>query len=61
MIRKTTLMSVFEVSEHLQVSQRTVRRWIADGRLRAARVGGHYRIREQDVDYLVFGQALGRL
>jgi excisionase family DNA binding protein len=38
------LLTVHQVAEHWQVSQRTVRRMIADGRLRIVRLGRAVRI-----------------
>ncbi len=41
-----TDMTVAETARALSVSERTVRRWIATGRLRAYRVGGRVRVPE---------------
>ena len=46
--------SVQEAAHHYTVSQRTVRRWIADGRLTAVRVGPRLiRVRLDDLDAMV--------
>jgi excisionase family DNA binding protein len=41
--------TIAEVAEHLQVSGRTVRRWIEAGHLAVHRVGGIVRIAEADL------------
>jgi len=47
-------LTVNQVAERLNVSARSVRRWIAEGKVRAQRVGGHaVRIEERDVEALV--------
>lgn len=42
-----------QVAEQLQVSQRTVCNWIADGRLPSFRIGRRHRIRPVDVARMV--------
>jgi excisionase family DNA binding protein len=45
------LLTVTQVARRLNVSTQAVRRWIADGKLKALRTpGGHYRIRPADAD-----------
>ena len=47
------MLTVREVAERLRVPEQTVRRWLRDGRLRGARLGGTklgYRIAESDVE-----------
>lgn len=41
---------VAEVATRMQVTERTVRRWIADGTLPAVKIGGRVRIARADVD-----------
>jgi excisionase family DNA binding protein len=42
-----------EIAERLQVSDRTVTRWIKDGKLRAYKFANEYRITETDLkDFL---------
>jgi excisionase family DNA binding protein len=41
--------TITEVAEDLNVSDRTVRRWIEDGKLVAHRIGGVVRIAETDL------------
>ena len=43
------LLTVQQVAEHWQVSQRMIRRMIADGRLRVVRLGRTVRIRAKPV------------
>ena len=38
------LLTVRQVAENWQISERTIRRWIADGRLRVVRLGRSIRI-----------------
>jgi excisionase family DNA binding protein len=42
-----------EVARRLEVDRRTVYRWLVEGRLRAIRVGGRWRIDEEDLDRFV--------
>jgi excisionase family DNA binding protein len=45
------LLTVAQVAERWQVHTRTVKRWIADGKLKAVRLpSGRYRIRAADAD-----------
>ena len=45
------LLTIAETAEYVGVDERTVRRWIADGTLRASRIGGRLiRIKAEDVD-----------
>ena len=39
-----------EVAEQLQVSEVTVRRWIQQGKMRAAKLGKSWRIDQEDVN-----------
>jgi excisionase family DNA binding protein len=50
--RDRELLHVKEAAEQLDVHEATIRRHIADGQLRALRLGenGRYRIRRQDLD-----------
>jgi len=43
-----TFYTIFEVSEGLDVSDRTVRNWIKSGELSAYRVGRQWRISDKD-------------
>lgn len=45
-----SLLSVRQVAYILKVHQLTIRRYIKDGRLKAVKVGGNVRIREQDLN-----------
>lgn len=45
-----TLLSVRQVAFILRVHQLTIRRYIKDGRLKAVKVGGNVRIKEQDLN-----------
>lgn len=40
------MVSVTQAAKVLTVSDRTIRRWIAEGRMPAVRLGKNYRIRE---------------
>jgi excisionase family DNA binding protein len=44
-----TFFTIADVAERLQVSRRTVRRWIEGGHLAVHRVGGIIRIAESDL------------
>jgi excisionase family DNA binding protein len=47
------LLTVPDVAQRLQVSERAVRRWIAEGRLPAVRLGRAVRIRPADLAQLI--------
>lgn len=42
-----------EAAERLDVSDGTIRRWLADGSLDGVRVGGRLRVRQEAVDAIV--------
>jgi excisionase family DNA binding protein len=46
------LMSIDQVAEQLGLHVRTVRRYVRDGRLRAARIGKQYRVSREALDAL---------
>lgn len=54
-IQKTQdrLFTIPEVAAVVQVSEKTVRRWIAAGELPAAKLGNQWRIRPRDLDEFV--------
>jgi excisionase family DNA binding protein len=43
-------LSLEDVAERLQVSDRTVRRWVKDGKLAAYKPGREWRIRPRDLE-----------
>ena len=43
------LLTIADVAERCQVSPRSVRRWIDDGRLRVIRLGRSVRVGERDL------------
>lgn len=45
-------LTVEEAAKHLNVSQRSVRRWLSDGTLPYVKVVGRVRIRRDDLDAL---------
>lgn len=47
-------MTTSDVADLLQVSERTVRRWIADGRLPARRIVRQLRIHRKEIDRIMF-------
>lgn len=47
--RPQRLLSIDEAAEFFLVSSKTVRRWIASGKLRAYRLGRQWRIAPEDV------------
>jgi excisionase family DNA binding protein len=48
-MRPLSFFTIAEVSDRLQVSTRTVRRWIAAGELKAHKLGGVVRISDEDL------------
>lgn len=53
---RTQLLTIRQVADHLQVCERTVRRWIQEGKLRAMRIGRGWRIHPRDLDRLLHSQ-----
>lgn len=51
------LFTVDQVAKMLDMHPRTVRRYIREGQLRAAKVGGEWRIRREDADMFMGGKA----
>jgi len=49
MLEEKKLLRPEEVAEQLQVSERTIRRWLRAGELRGIRVGRLWRIRRKDL------------
>jgi len=49
MPERKKLLRPEEVAELLQVSRRTVVRWLKEGRLKGVRVGRLWRVREEDL------------
>jgi excisionase family DNA binding protein len=47
------LFTKASLAEYLQVSQRTVNRLVATGKLRAIRLAGHPRFRPEDVEQML--------
>ena len=47
------LLKISEVASRLRVSQITIRRMIARGELQAAKIGGGYRIKSEEVQRIV--------
>jgi len=50
MSERKRLLRPEEVAELLQVSRRTVVRWLKEGRLKGVRVGRLWRVREEDLE-----------
>ena len=55
------MLSVREAAEVLGVSQKTVYRWIKDGRVPSRRLGGQHFIERSEVNNLVIRDGLGPL
>ena len=52
-----TYFGVNAAARYASTSRWTVRRWIRDGRLKVARVGGIVRVRRADIDSLLSGDS----
>lgn len=50
---RARLLTIKDVVEELQVTERTVRRWIADGKLKAVKIGGGWRVHPRDLDRML--------
>ena len=48
-----TLYSIREIADHIKVSDKTVRRWIDQGRLPVHRIGRQLRISQPDLDVFI--------
>lgn len=55
--RPEPILTIPEVAAHLRRHPRTIWRWIHDGTLRSARIGGSRYVRVADVDCLLRGDA----
>lgn len=51
------MYTISEIAREFKVNERTVRRWIADGRVIAVHVGGSVRIMQDEVDKMKRGEA----
>ncbi len=49
----TEYLTASDIASRLNVSSRSVRRWITDGHLPGARFGRQYRVHESDLEYFV--------
>ena len=49
------LLTIADVADRCQVSSRSVRRWIDDGRLKVIRLGRSVRVSERDLAAFVSG------
>ena len=49
--------SIAEVAEHLSLSQKSIRRYIASGQLGAVKIGSSYRIPKGALEYFINNQA----
>ena len=47
---RTTLLTAEEAASYLRVNVNTLRRYVRERRIRAARLGKGYRIRQEDLD-----------
>ena len=52
------MLTIKDVAERLTVSERTVRRLIEDGSIRASKIGGQLRLKEDDVELYVNQQVV---
>lgn len=49
---KTQMLTIEQAAEYTQLSPRTIRRYIAEGRLMAYRAGRNIRLKPEDIDAL---------
>jgi excisionase family DNA binding protein len=60
-MQKKEVLTTFEASRYLNVAPKTVSNWIDAGHLKAYRtVGGHRRIRREDLEVFISAQQAGR-
>jgi len=50
------LYTLQEVARKIKVSERTLYRWIDNGKLKARKVGRHWRVTEKDLQELLKGE-----
>lgn len=58
-IRYPRLMTLQEVADYLQVSDRTVRRFVGQGKLIGMKIGSQWRFHKKEVDRIAFGHLIG--
>lgn len=51
------MLTIEEVAKLLKVTDRTVRRWIDDGKLKALKIGGVIRVTEEDYNEFINNKA----
>lgn len=56
-MEKKDYYSIAEVAEHLSLSQKSIRRYIASGQLGAVKIGSNYRIPKSALEYFINNQA----
>ena len=55
------LLTVSQVAEYLQISEKTVRRLIANGEIKASKVGGRsWRIKKSDIEQYLNANTNGK-
>ena len=52
-------LKIKEVAELLNVSETTIRRWLADGKIPAYKINHQYRFNRAEIEHWVLGQKLG--
>lgn len=52
------LLTVAEAADVLRYTTRTIYRYIKEGKIPAARIGGQYRISRDDLDALIVGASV---
>ena len=50
------MLTLKEVAKEIKVTRRTIYRWIKDGKLKAIKTGGIWRVREEDFGEFVSGK-----
>ena len=53
MDKKGKLLRIEEIASKLNVSQKSVRRYIHSGKLKSNKIGGVHRVEESELDYFV--------
>lgn len=56
--RRPTFLTILDLADQLQVSDKTVRRWIKSGELVAHKLGDQYRISEADLELFLRSRRL---
>jgi excisionase family DNA binding protein len=53
-------LTIKDIAQQLKMDEKTIRRWVKDGKLPAISLGGKYRIARSDLNAFLDSKRLGR-